>query len=76
MNNIQPKCCKLDCDANAEWLIVNGVTPDSYTESCTAHVGELLSDASEHKIYPIRAASFRSADAGETWQAIAPLVAG
>lgn len=45
-------CCKIDCGAKAEWTIVHGEKPDDYTESCTAHVGELLTNAPEHRIYP------------------------
>lgn len=46
-------CCQLTCASNAEWLIVDGPAPEDYTHSCSAHVGELLSDASEHKVYPL-----------------------
>jgi hypothetical protein len=41
------------CPNNAEWRIVYGETPDDYTESCTEHVGKMLTDAKEHRIYPI-----------------------
>lgn len=47
-------CCFPDCEKLAEWVIVHGQAPDDYTESCSVHVGELLTDAPEHKIYPIR----------------------
>jgi hypothetical protein len=54
-------CCHVDqetearCDQPAEWEIWN----DPYhpyednTDSCTAHVGAMLTDAKEHKIYHI-----------------------
>jgi hypothetical protein len=41
------------CGSDAEWRIVHGSTSDDYTESCTRHVGEMLTDAPEHKIYPL-----------------------
>lgn len=44
-------CCQLHCNKPAEWIIYDGDKVDDYTESCTAHVGELLSDAPEHRIY-------------------------
>lgn len=45
-------CCNIGCEHKAEWVIFDGPRPDDYVEACTAHVGELLSDASEHRIYP------------------------
>lgn len=50
---MKPTCCHTNCDEDAQWQIFDGPTPDDYTESCTAHVGELLSDAAEHRVYPI-----------------------
>lgn len=41
------------CLSRAEWRIIYGPTSDDYTESCTTHVGEMLTDAPEHKIYPL-----------------------
>lgn len=41
------------CGKNAEWEIWSGNSPDDSTDSCTEHVGEMLTDAPEHKIYPI-----------------------
>jgi len=53
-------CCipdqnRLDrrCQNDAEWTIEHGPTPDDYTESCTEHVGTMLTDAVEHRIYRI-----------------------
>ncbi len=52
-----PWCCWIGgwrnrpCRASAEWLIVHGPGPEDYTHACTDHVGELLTDASEHRIY-------------------------
>lgn len=45
----------IGCLKEAEWRIVygNGSDPDGYTESCTSHVGEMLTDAPEHRIYPL-----------------------
>lgn len=42
------------CPNLAEWTLVHGETPDDYTESCTEHVGVMLTDAVEHRIYPIK----------------------
>jgi hypothetical protein len=50
---VRNMCCKLGCEASAQWRIYDGEKPDDYTEACTAHVGDLLSDAPEHRIYPI-----------------------
>ena len=49
-------CCKIDCDAIAEWHIWDGKHPefDHYVLACTEHVGDLLTDAPEHKIYPLQ----------------------
>jgi hypothetical protein len=46
-------CCKLDCNQRAEWQIFDGPNPEDYTEACTAHVGDLLSDVPEQRIYTI-----------------------
>lgn len=46
-------CCHIGCDKEAEWVIVSGPAPDDYTEACTDHVGDLLCDAPEQKVYPI-----------------------
>jgi len=53
-------CCipdqsRLDrrCENDAEWVIEYGPTPDDYTESCTDHVGIMLTDAVEHRVYRI-----------------------
>lgn len=50
-------CCHLACGPGhpAEWMIVSGASPDDYTEACTQHVGELLVDAPEQRIYRISA---------------------
>jgi len=39
------------CRKKAEWTIIHGLSPDDYTEACTDHVGDLLTDAKEHRIY-------------------------
>jgi hypothetical protein len=50
-----PYCCHIPCSRAAEWEIwhTSGDPYDS-THACTEHVGELLTDAPEHRIYPIR----------------------
>lgn len=45
-------CCQLECTQTAEWVIYDGDGIEDYTEACTTHVGELLSDALEHRVYP------------------------
>lgn len=54
------QCCYVDqttlvqCEALAEWEIYADSPSDpifNSTDSCTAHVGELLSDAKKHYIY-------------------------
>lgn len=50
---ITPICCLFECSEPAEWRIRHGHTPDDYTESCTDHVGQLLTSTLEHRIYPI-----------------------
>lgn len=53
------QCCFIQpgterqCEILASWRIVHGSGPDDYTESCTQHVGEMLADAPEHRIYPL-----------------------
>lgn len=47
------KCCALGCGLQARWLIEYGDTPDDFTDSCTLHIGELLTDKPEHRIYPL-----------------------
>ncbi len=45
---------KEPCQNPAEWIIiVPGSAPDDYTEACTAHVGMLLTNAPEHRVFPI-----------------------
>jgi hypothetical protein len=52
-------CCYIaptsgyQCGNTAEWRIVHGNGVDDYTESCTRHVGEMLTDAVEHRIYAL-----------------------
>ncbi len=41
-------CCQLTCKKPAEWEIY---TKDDNTVACTEHVGELLTDAKEHRIF-------------------------
>lgn len=48
----EPWCCYPGCPNNADWSIWHE-DGSNYTESCTAHVGELLTDAAEHRVYPV-----------------------
>ncbi len=41
------------CSKKAEWTIIHGAAPDDCTEACTEHVGDLLTDAVEHRVYRI-----------------------
>lgn len=44
----------LPCGNAAEWRICwVPFNVDDYTEACTRHVGELLTDAPEHRIYSL-----------------------
>ena len=44
-------CCVMGCEREAEWQIENRpYGPDDFTCGCTAHVGELLCDAIEHRV--------------------------
>ncbi len=56
------RCCyvnprsKRSCPDVAEWQIkntTNGADPYDYTEACTRHVGDLLTEGANHVIYPI-----------------------
>lgn len=42
-------CCQKNCEKPAEWEIYADTVPD--TVACTDHVGELLTDAQEHRIF-------------------------
>lgn len=52
---VDARCCHLQCTKLAEWVIVSGPTTDDCTNACTEHLVELLSDAKEHRVYPIKA---------------------
>ena len=45
-------CCQKDCKEDAEWEIYADSVPD--TVACTNHVGELLTDAKEHRVYSLK----------------------
>mgnify|MGYP001616341341 CR=1 FL=1 len=49
----QRNCCLIGCEVLAEWVIAPSIRPGTYTEACTTHVGQLLTDAKEHHIYHI-----------------------
>lgn len=42
-------CCQIDCKKDGEWEIYADNVPD--TVACTEHIGELLTDAVEHRIF-------------------------
>jgi len=44
-------CCKIGCRKRAEVQIEYGYTADDFTQSCLNHIGDLLTDANEHRIY-------------------------
>ncbi len=46
---VKEVCCQIDCTKDAEWEIYADAVPD--TVACTDHVGELLTDANEHRIF-------------------------
>lgn len=38
-----PFCCHMDCDEDAEFVIIGSSgDPDDFTHACARHVGELL----------------------------------
>jgi len=50
-SNYKGHCCQINCKEEAEWEIYAKGVPD--TASCTKHIGELLTDAVEHRIFRI-----------------------
>jgi len=52
MAKTKEHCCQIDCDKDAEWEIYADGVPD--TTACTEHVGELLTDAKEHRVYRLK----------------------
>ena len=44
-------CCEISCKKPAEWGIYADGVPD--TTACTEHVGQMLTDSPEHRVYPI-----------------------
>lgn len=58
---VERKCCYLKdgksdgapCTADAEWEIHGSNTPREPVEACTAHVGALLDDSPETRVFPI-----------------------
>jgi len=50
-SNYKGHCCQINCNEEAEWEIYAKGVPD--TASCTKHIGELLTDAVEHRIFRI-----------------------
>lgn len=56
------KCCFLQsnpgdtltpCSADAEWELHGSNTPREPVDACTAHVGALLDDSPETRVYPV-----------------------
>lgn len=43
---------QVGCGKAAEWELVHGPRPDDYTHACSEHLGGLLTDAKEHRVYP------------------------
>ena len=55
---MERKCCFLDngivsCGSNAEWEIHEHGKLYETVDACTKHVGDLLTDSPEHRIYPV-----------------------
>lgn len=56
------KCCYLEngradgasCSADAEWELCGSNTPREPVDACTKHVGELLDDSPETRVFPIK----------------------
>lgn len=48
----KPHCCFLGCQNKAEWTLWYGETPDDFTQSCTKHLGEMMTDAPETRVCP------------------------
>ena len=55
-------CCHIDsatgarCENVPEWELWDDGDPDdpySYVDTCTAHIAALLTDAREHRLYPL-----------------------
>jgi hypothetical protein len=58
MGTNKPHCCYITptgvmCGNPAEWEVYHGQHEADYTHACTEHVGALLTDAPEHRVYPI-----------------------
>ena len=52
-----PFCCYPGCPNDAAWMLSCETDPDTY--ACTAHVGEMLTDAPLHWVEPLE---FRLSD--------------
>lgn len=50
----KPKCCTLDCTADAVWRIRFSATLDDYTESCDAHLGEMMQEGNPLRMLLIK----------------------
>lgn len=62
----EQKCCFPDCMKSAKWKIcIHHESKFACIEStfaCTEHVGELLTDAFEYRVFPIEKKGVNSAD--------------
>ena len=51
---VERACCYPDCDQPAEWAIwVPNEHPAEMTDSCSEHLGAMMTDAREHRVYSI-----------------------
>jgi hypothetical protein len=58
------KCCYLQdgkaegtpCDADAEWELFGSSQPWESIDACTVHIGALLDDSPETRVFPIKSA--------------------
>jgi hypothetical protein len=51
-------CCYADpvepavaCAASADWEVHHGLGPEDCTHACSEHLGFMLTDAEEHRVY-------------------------
>ena len=52
-SKLKPHCCFVGCQERAEWQLWDGPGLEDYTESCTSHVGAMLTDAEVTRVCPI-----------------------
>lgn len=49
-------CCFITCNKAATWQAWDGPQHDDYTEACDDHLGHLLSEKPEHRVWPLTTA--------------------